>query len=61
MINNIHIIIDIFVHSIKNSAALYVSFTGFSDEFLPANISVALMGVKCCRHSMGHLVLDCPK
>jgi hypothetical protein len=61
MINNIHIFIDIFVHPIKNSAALYVSFTGFADEFLPANISVALMGVQCCIHSMGFLLLDHPK
>jgi hypothetical protein len=58
MINNIHMFIDIFVHPIKNSAAMCVSFTGFSDEFLPANISVALMGVKCCRHSVGLLLMD---
>jgi hypothetical protein len=53
MINNIHMFIDTFVHPVQNYVALYISFTGFSDEFLPANISVALMGVKCYRHSMG--------
>jgi hypothetical protein len=61
MINNIHIFTDIFVYPIKNSAALYAIFIGFSVEFLPANISVALMGVKCCRHSMGLLLLNHPK